>query len=235
MIPIMLDPLQLTGRSALHVVSAGHDSLPLHPEAGAAFSRMRERARADGIELAAVSAFRDFQRQSAIWNAKWTGQRPLYDLQGQPVEAARLSGAALAHAILTWSALPGASRHHWGTDLDVIDAAARPAGYEIQLLPHEFGPDGYFFRLHEWLRAHMAEFGFFFPYRAYLGGVSPEPWHISYAPIAGPSLQQLSPEMLRDALIRGDVAGTEILLELLPEIHQRYVLNISPPETPSIP
>ncbi len=31
-------------------------------------------------------------------------------------------------AILVWSALPGASRHHWGTDCDVIDAAALPPG-----------------------------------------------------------------------------------------------------------
>ena len=37
--------------------------------------------------------------------------------------------------ILEWSALPGASRHHWGSEFDVFDLAALPEGYRVQLLP----------------------------------------------------------------------------------------------------
>ena len=37
--------------------------------------------------------------------------------------------ASECDAILLWSALPGASRHHWGTDFDVFDRAAVPPDY----------------------------------------------------------------------------------------------------------
>ena len=49
----------------------------------------------------------------------------------------RSTTAARIDAILCWSALPGGSRHHWGTDCDVIDAAALPAG-----LPRAAGARG---------------------------------------------------------------------------------------------
>jgi len=35
-------------------------------------------------------------------------------------------------SILRWSALPGTSRHHWGTDLDIIDAKALTAEMKVQ-------------------------------------------------------------------------------------------------------
>ena len=87
-------------------------------------------------------------------------------------------------AILWWSALPGASRHHWGTDFDVMDARAMPAGYKLQVVPAEYLAGGPFHRLTTWLDAHMHAFGFFRPYTTDRGGVSPEPWHLSYAPVA---------------------------------------------------
>ena len=41
---------------------------------------------------------------------------------------APLAPDALIETILLWSALPGGSRHHWGTDVDVFDAAAVAPG-----------------------------------------------------------------------------------------------------------
>jgi LAS superfamily LD-carboxypeptidase LdcB len=186
-----------------------------------------------GFELTVVSAFRSFDRQAAIWNAKWRGQRPLYDRQGHPVAVPLLAGPERVHTILTWSAFPGASRHHWGTDLDVIDGAALPPGHRVELLPREFSADGPFYPMLQWLRANMARFGFFFPYRHDLGGVSPEPWHISYAPIAEPALQALTLKVLRDTLRPAGVDGADVLGALLPDLHRQYVTNISPPEPPS--
>ncbi|NIM47861.1 MAG: D-alanyl-D-alanine carboxypeptidase family protein, partial [Gemmatimonadales bacterium] len=86
---------------------------------------------------------------------------------------------------LRWSALPGASRHHWGTDLDVYDLAARPEGYEVELIPEEVDAGGMFGPLHEWLDGRIAAdaaFGFFRPYERDRQGVAPERWHLSYAP-----------------------------------------------------
>ena len=54
-----------------------------------------------------VSSFRDFARQLAIWNAKFSGETPLYDADGRTLEAARLAPEERIAAILRWSALPG--------------------------------------------------------------------------------------------------------------------------------
>ena len=87
---------------------------------------MRAAAAADGIDLVAFSSFRDFDRQLAIWNGKFRGERPMQDRAGRPLDALALTPAERVAAILWWSALPGASRHHWGTDIDVMDAARCP-------------------------------------------------------------------------------------------------------------
>jgi LAS superfamily LD-carboxypeptidase LdcB len=223
--------LELTGRTTSHITPAGEPAIPLHREVVAPFARMREAAAADGIDLTPISGFRGFDKQAAIWNAKWRGERKLHDIHGNPVDYATLSGAELAHTILIWSALPGASRHHWGTDIDVIDAAARPSGYEVQLLPSEYYEGGYFYRVHCWLAENMASYGFFLPYKTFQGGISTEPWHISYAPLSMPALEDLTLDHLRQAVEDNDLEGKEIIVDLLPEIFARYVKNINLPET----
>ena len=99
---------------------------------------MQQAAAADGIELALVSSYRSFAQQARIWTAKYTGQRPVYNKAQQQVDISQLDGFAKIEAILLYSALPGASRHHWGTDLDVFDKAAVAADYQVQLLDAEY-------------------------------------------------------------------------------------------------
>jgi LAS superfamily LD-carboxypeptidase LdcB len=237
--PQMLDSMQLTGRVASHVVEVGdlcagatEQRVRLHADAAAALIAMAAAAREDGIELAVVSSFRDFERQLAIWNGKFRGERPLFDRGGGALDRTQLSDeSAVVEAILLWSALPGASRHHWGTDLDVFDAAAGPAGYRPQLLPEEFGVRGVFAKLDAWLGANMRRFGFFRPYSRDLGGVLPEPWHLSYAPLAVPALETLTVEVLREAVAQSELCAKELVLERLPAIHERYVKAVdAPPE-----
>jgi LAS superfamily LD-carboxypeptidase LdcB len=226
-----MTPSELTGRTDTHITPAGEPAIPLHRNVAEPFARMQQAAARDGIALTPISGFRSFEKQAAIWNAKWRGERQLHDVHGRPVNHSTLSGAELAHTILIWSALPGASRHHWGTDVDVIDAAARPPGYEVQLLPSEYLEGGYFHRLHLWLQENMATFDFFLPYKTFQGGISTEPWHISYAPISMPALQDLSLDVLRQTVENNHIEGKEVVLKILPEIYDRYVLNINLPET----
>jgi len=226
-----MTPSELTGLSATHVVPYGDPAIPLHRDVVEPFARMREAAAQEGIELTPISGFRDFHKQAGIWNAKWQGKRRLHDIHGEPVDHSTLSGAELAKTILNWSALPGASRHHWGSDIDVIDAATRPPGYEVQLLPSEYLEGGHFHKLHLWLGENMERFGFFLPYKTFQGGISTEPWHISYAPVSVPALQELTLDLLRQTVLENDVEGKEVVLKILPEIHERYVLNITHPET----
>ena len=99
----------------------------------------------------------------------------MHDAAGRPIEARSLSDSARIDTILLWSALPGASRHHWGTDVDLVDARTIAPEYRVQLTPQEFAPGGPFARLAEWLEAHAARFGFFRPYRGVMSGVRPNP------------------------------------------------------------
>lgn len=226
---VVLDERELTGRARTHVVDVEAPRCTLHPQTVEAFLALREAAAGAGIDLAPVSSFRDFDRQLAIWNAKFRGERPLYDAVGDMLDFGRLGPGELIDTILLWSALPGASRHHWGTDLDVIDRAALPPGCEARLLPQEFAPGGPFSALDAWLRGNVAHFGFFRPYECFRGGVCPEPWHLSFAPVAEPALRALTVERLAAALEGSGLAGLESVLARLPELHARYVCAIDRP------
>lgn len=217
---------ELTGRAATHVVSLADPACTLHRQVVRPFLELREAAADAGINLLPASSFRDFDRQLAIWNAKCRGERDLYDRRGALLDHASLGEDDLVTAILVWSALPGASRHHWGTDIDVYDGNVVLPGERIDLMPAEYVPGGKFERLGAWLDARLSEFGFYRPYSVDRGGVQPEPWHISHAETAGAALAAFSPALLRDALDGVSMDGAEIVTARLPEIFDRYVLNV---------
>jgi LAS superfamily LD-carboxypeptidase LdcB len=122
-----LNARQLTGRDRGHLVALEEPRCILHKAAVRPFLAMRDAAAGAGFDLIPVSSFRDFERQRAIWNAKFRGERPALDKAGRRVNMAALAPGARVETILLWSALPGMSRHHWGSELDVIDRMA--AGY----------------------------------------------------------------------------------------------------------
>ena len=224
-----LDARELTGRARSHLVELEDPRCLLHAAVAGPFVAMRAAALQDGIVLEPASAFRDFDRQCLIWNEKYRGVRPLLDRHGRSLEAAVLSPEERVEAILCWSALPGASRHHWGTDLDVYDRAALAEGERPRLVPEEYASRGPFARLDAWLAANAARFGFFRPYGAPRGGVAPEPWHISHAPIATDCLRRLTPDVLREALADAALDGAEQIAARLEDWHTRFVLAIDPP------
>ena len=217
---------QLTGQVATHVREVPELAATLHPAAGSAALALREAARSEGIELTVVSGFRSFERQVGIWNAKYRGERPLLDRLGNVLDYASLDERARVDAILLWSALPGASRHHWGTDIDVIDRAAVTADYRPQLTMQEFSTGGPFLRLNDWLSLNMKRFGFFRPYTVDRGGVQPEPWHLSYAPVAVAALEALTIEVLFEAIAASSMDGREQVLVRLPELYRRFVVSV---------
>jgi len=220
---------ELTGRVPTHIAQVPDPRCALHAQAIAPFLSMRSAARADGFDLLPVSGFRDFSRQLAIWNEKFTGERPMLDAAGGRVDVRELDAGRRIDAILLWSALPGASRHHWGTDVDLIDGRATPQGYSPQLTPGEFSPGGPYAALAEWLEAHAARFGFFRPYQGVLSGVRPEPWHFSFAPIAENARRSLSAAVLREAIGPSALLGKDQVLARLDELHARYVAAIDWP------
>lgn len=225
-----LNARQLTGREETHLVElpSGHR---LQAAVATAFSALQEDARAAGFDLAIASSFRSYSRQLVIWNGKACGLRKVHDDAGRDVDISALPGPQQLRAILRYSAIPGTSRHHWGTDLDVYDAAAVPPGYQLELSPREVAPGGLFDPLHRWLDERMAagqSRGFYRPYALDRGGVAPERWHLSYAPLARGCEHTLSESLLlacwddcpagEEALLLAD----EIRVEL-PRIMANYV------------
>ncbi len=224
-----MDALQLTGRDRGHIVDLAAPRCTLHADAVDAFLAMREDAAGAGIDLLPLSSFRDFERQRLIWNTKYRGERPALDRGGQRVDMSRLSAEKKVETILLWSALPGASRHHWGSEIDVGDGAVIAGGYDPQLERAEFRPGGKFAALSRWLGRNMNRYGFYRPYTRAGRGVQPEPWHLSFAPVARRALPMLTVDVLAAAIAGAGVEGEAAILARLPSIHERYVMGVDAP------
>jgi hypothetical protein len=72
----------------------------------------------------------------------------------------------------------------------------------------------------------MHAFGFFRPYATDRGGVSPEPWHLSYAPVAQRAQAEFSAANLRSVLEGSAIEGKEEVLAALARIFNSYVVNV---------
>jgi LAS superfamily LD-carboxypeptidase LdcB len=224
-----MTPLQLTGRDAGHIVELAQPRCQLHAGVQRAFLDLHRAAQEAGLELTPASSFRSFERQLTIWNEKFEGRRPVLDAAGKHIDVLALNDEQRIRAILQFSALPGTSRHHWGTDLDLFDRRAIPPGYQLQLVGAEYAPGGPFEKLHDWLERHALAFGFFKPYRGIRSAVAPEPWHWSFAEIAETARRQLTQDILREALEGCAILGKQALFAQLDELHARYVWNIDVP------
>lgn len=197
----------------------------LAPEAMTALLRLRHEALKDGFDLQIVSAFRGYQRQLMIWQAKATGRRALLDMHGEVLDFHALTEQQRLCAILRWSAIPGLSRHHWGSDVDVFDASAMHIE-DVQLIPAEVNKGGACAALHEWLDVRIQKnqsFGFYRPFALDKGGVAPERWHLSYLPLA----KQYIPDNCCDSLLElwreSDLAFLALLEAQWASIFDRFV------------
>lgn len=187
---------------------------------------LAERAASAGFILKVASSYRSFERQLLIWNSKARGLRPVLNDAGEEIDLNSLSARDKVFAILRWSALPGASRHHWGTDVDVYGGAHMDLEYQLQLTVSETQGNGPFAEFHRWLSDELAQGNsdFFRPYAQDHGGIAPEPWHLSYAPLAAIFSRQLTPELLRTQLEQTDLELKVAVLDNLDEIYQRFIV-----------
>ncbi|SMF20977.1 LD-carboxypeptidase LdcB, LAS superfamily [Alteromonadaceae bacterium Bs31] len=193
----------------------------VHRDLAEPLLQLKNEAKREGFELCVASGFRSFERQLAIWNAKASGARPLLSASGALLSAEQLEAKELMYAILRWSALPGGSRHHWGTDIDVYDATALPEGYQLQLTLEE--ARGMFAPFYRWLGEHLGNTGFYRPYDGANGGVAEEPWHLSYQALASKFQQALQPEHLKHMLEQQDILLKAEILESFDELYSTYI------------
>jgi len=172
-----------------------------------AYAQMVSAARKDGINLTIVSGTRTHARQQEIWSEKWE------NIDGEPIEKAQ--------KILTYSSMPGTSRHHWGTDIDLNSVESSyfdtPQGAAV----------------YDWLQANAMRFGFFQPYIAKgdyrLLGYHEEKWHWSYFPIADQMLRAYKRIVTYNhitgfpgAEIAEEVGVIEEFVNGIPDLHQMH-------------
>lgn len=223
----MITREQLTGATHSHLESVvlNQKSHFIHPQVKDCLIGLIHAAHEAGFELEIASGFRDFQRQRAIWNAKFSGSAPILDHFAQPIDKHSLKDDEKMWAILRWSALPGASRHHWGCDFDLFALNLLPEATTLKLEPWEY-LSGHQFPFYQWLREHLSEYGFFFPYDKDRGGVAAEPWHVSHISTADDFLQSLTTETLRQQLELHPIDGQAHVLANLDLIYNQFIANI---------
>ena len=144
----------------------------LRREAAEALSKLYRdfhRAHPD-VPFLVRSSTRTFYDQKYIWESKWNGKRTVNGMKldrdvKDPVERAGI--------ILCYSSMPGTSRHHWGTEVD------------LNALNNRYFTTGRGRVLYTWLCRNAGKYGFCRPYtRGRKGGYKEERWHWSYAPLA---------------------------------------------------
>lgn len=190
--------IQLLGIDERHLIH--HDAHQLTPNTADAFCAMQTAALQDGIDLQLVSAYRSFVRQQQIFEDKYTR----FTSEG-------LIPKAAIQRILEYSTIPGTSRHHWGTDIDITDANA-PKQKRL-LVAEKFHNNGPFARLHQWMQANAQRFGFYLVYTddASRTGFAYEPWHYTYLPEAKTLLEQYDPNTAFAFFKSVGVAGSEFI------------------------
>ncbi|MEM9314344.1 MAG: M15 family metallopeptidase [Pseudomonadota bacterium] len=223
---------------------AVHGEHRLLPDVISAFVRLQAAATHAGFDLRIASAYRSFERQRLIWNGKLEGDRPVYDDDDRLVAMDALEPRERLERVLRFSAMPGASRHHWGTDIDIFDAAAMPTGYQLRLDVAEAADSGIFGPLHRWLDERIAtgrSHGFYRPYDRDRGGVAPERWHLSYAPRAARAGAAFDPELLGWIWRRcepfgavGPVAEAEALCADLDGLLERFFHRVAEAPTAAL-
>ena len=220
----MINQTHILGKDESLLVEC-QNGFRLLPEVCGAFKQMQAAAAQNDVDIQIVSSYRSFDRQLQIWQNKWSGKATLLDANEKTLDASPLSDRQKVHAILTWSALPGASRHHWGTDLDVYDKkSVEQNQHDFQLVCSEYD-QGPCTKLNNWLNEHATKFGFNLPYAEYNGGIAREPWHLSFQSSAQKMFVHLDENMLLTNLKKSDILGIDSIIAMMPEIYQRFVLN----------
>lgn len=188
---------ELLGKANPNIVGETYTS-KMHKETANALKKMSAAAKKEGIIIEVVSAYRSFQRQKEIFEGKY--QR--FTKQG-------LSPKDALVKIIEYSTIPGTSRHHWGTDIDIIQGnVERP---QSVLQAQHFHGEGPFCKLKDWLNLHANSFGFFEVYtdNPNRKGFKYEPWHFSYAPISIPMLNEYKKLDLKSILQEEKLLGSE--------------------------
>ena len=190
----------------------------MNKEAKVTFEKMKTAALKDGINIEVVSAYRSFQKQKNIFENKYKR----YINKGlTPIQS--------VEKIIEYSTIPGTSRHHWGTDIDIIDANY-PKPKSV-LEEENFYGNGPYCQLKNWMDRHSESYGFYEVYtkNSNRKGVKFEPWHFSYAPVSIPMLREYQKLDIKSILKEEKILGHECFTEeFIFKYKTENILDINP-------
>ena len=195
------------------------DSIKLEKNTFIAMEKMRKAALLDGIKIKVVSGFRDFERQKQIWNRKFkkfTTENNLSDLDA-------------IKEIIRFSTIPGTSRHHWGTEIDVIDEDFK--NEKNLLISNKYEEGGIFEKLKKWMDNNSQKFGFYLTYDNNINrkGFEYEPWHYSYLPESKRYLKSFLKIDIVEIISKVDIKGKELFNEkIISDYINNNILEINP-------
>ena len=176
------------------------DTIQLEKNTFIAFQKMKKAALEDGVKITIVSGFRDFDRQKKIWNSKFK----------KFTQENKLSEIDAITEIIRYSTIPGTSRHHWGTEIDVIDEDFKDE--KNPLISSKYEKGGIFHKLKKWMDKNSTKYGFYLTYdnNPSRKGFEYEPWHYSYVPISKTYLSKFLKINIIDVISKVDIKGKEL-------------------------
>jgi zinc D-Ala-D-Ala carboxypeptidase len=208
-----INPAKEISFTQVELPYGNREGLYLRKEVYGAFIKMYNAALKDGVKLVVISAARSFDYQKGIWEAKWSGSRLV---NGKNLAVTISDPVERAREILTYSAMPATSRHHWGTDLDMNSM-------DPKYFDTEAGK-----KIYNWLSAHASEYGFGQPYCAKgekrSTGYEEEKWHWSYLPISKQCLNAYEKKVTYKDIT--GFSGSETAEKI--KVIEDYVLGINP-------
>ena len=167
-------------------------SMYLRKETYSKFIEMYDAAKKEGVTLTIISGTRNFYEQKDIWNRKWAKN------------IVSMDSIAAAKKILLYSSMPSTSRHHWGTDMDLID------------LNNSYFNTGSGLKAYKWLSENASKYGFCQVYDdkkiTKRTGYELEKWHWSYMPLSSKYLNRYN-ELINYSMING-FAGSNLAKKL---------------------
>jgi LAS superfamily LD-carboxypeptidase LdcB len=194
------------------------DNHLLRPEAHDAFVRLKAEALKSDIRIQVVSSYRSYIHQNRIWERKYNRNI-----------SKGLTPEESIDNIIEYSTIPGTSRHHWGTDVDIIDANVLQPSSVLQ--PKHFKENGCYRKLKSWMNDNASTYGFYLVYtdNPNRKGFKYEPWHYSYKPLSSRYLSQFRQLSLKTITSNEHLLGnTYFSDEFISNYLNNNILDINP-------
>ena len=208
--------LDLIGKST-PVLTKGKDYRVL-PEVGQALERMRTDAKASGFDICVISSYRNYNYQNQLWERKFKANKEK-----------KLSDIKNVEKIIEYSTIPGTSRHHWGTDIDIIDMTK---GIPLDPLNEKhFNEGGQMRKFKLWLDENAHKYGFYLVYTKddKRKGFKYEPWHFTYRPISDQMMTEFKKLDLKKVLQENKLLGSASFTdEFIQKYRAENLLDINP-------